>query len=290
MTEFERKILDYCCKENLFEDCSGLVLAVSGGPDSMALLRFFEKNRTKFPFPLLCASVDHSIREESREEVSFVKSYCTQRHINFEELKINIPELCPKGVSTETFAREKRYEFFFSLKEKYGFSHIATAHTSDDNAETVLMNIIRGAALGGICGIPPKRKDGVVRPLLSCEKSELINYCEAENIKYFTDKTNSMNIYRRNTVRNVIIPLLEKENPSVKKSLNRLSLSARCDDDFILSQAEKAFKKVILKEKSVSIPLSLYETEHKAVLCRVIRKAFGKVSPRDLSYDMTENV
>lgn len=290
MTDFEKKVFDFSNKEKLFENCRGLILAVSGGPDSMALLRLFEKNRDIFSFPILCATVNHSIREESEEEVSFLENYCFRGNILFEKIKVDIPNICPKNVSVETFAREIRYKFFFELKEKYGFSHIATAHTSDDNAETVLMNIIRGCALSGICGIPPKREDGVVRPLLSCEKSELIGYCESENIKYFIDKTNNENIYRRNIIRNIIIPMLEKENPSVKKSINRLCRSARVDEDFILSETDKALKSVAIQEKSASIPISLFYSLSRAVFLRVIRKTFSKLSNKELSFDMTEDI
>lgn len=292
MNAFEKKIFSFCNKYNLFKNCKGLILAVSGGPDSMALLGFFEKNRDSFSFPLLCATVDHSIRRESEEEAAYVEKFCSKRGIPFEKLVVDIPSLCPKGVSTETFSRNVRYDFFFSLKEKYSFSHIATAHTSDDNAETVLMNIIRGCSVSGLAGIPVSRPDGVVRPLLCCEKSELINYCVDEKIQYFIDSTNAENIYRRNVVRNVIIPVLEKENPSIRGALNRLSVSAGIDDSFIDSFAEKIAKGININErrKFASIPISLWEENNKAVFSRLIRKVFSRLSGKELSFSMTEDV
>ena len=290
MTSFEKKIYSFCLANGLFENCTGVVLAVSGGPDSMAMLRFFIKNKSLFSFPFLCATVDHSIRKEGREEAAAVEEYCKRNGVVFEGLKVDIPNTCPKNVSTETYSREVRYSFFDSLREKYGFSHIVTAHTSDDNAETVLMNIIRGTALSGLCGIPPLRGDLVARPLLCCEKKELIDYCEKEKVGFFTDKTNSENIYRRNVVRNVIIPELEKENPAIKKSLNRLSVTAATDEKFISDEAKKALKEVSFSDGKAEIPLAFGERLSKAVLTRVIRSAFFSVAGKELSFEMTEDM
>lgn len=290
MTDLEKKIFAFAEKNGLFEGCCGLVLAVSGGPDSMAMLHFFEKHRKEFAFPLVCATVDHKIREESRKEAEAVRNFCSEKEIPFELLEADIPSDCPKGVSTETYARQVRYGFFFSVKEKYGFSHIATAHTSDDNAETVLMNIIRGCAVSGLSGIPAKRDDGVIRPLLQCEKKELINYCESENIRYFTDKTNAENIYRRNVIRNTVIPLLEKENPSVKKSLNRLSYAANADEKYLSEKADEFLRSATFKENSVSFPLNKAKKTDEAVLSRAVRKAFFRLSKKEMPFDMTEDV
>lgn len=290
MTPFENKIFRFCEAEKLFENCTGAVLAVSGGPDSMALLRFFVKNREKFAFPILCATVDHRIRIESADELRAVAEFCEKNGVVFEGKSVNIPETCPKNVSTETYARTVRYSFFDELREKYGYSHVVTAHTSDDNVETVLMNIIRGTSVSGLCGIPPLRDDLVARPLLRCEKSELISYCESEGVEFFTDKTNEENIYRRNVVRNVIIPLLEKENPAVKKAINRLSAAAATDEEFLSSETEEVLTLTEISEKKAKIPLSLFAERPKAVMTRVIRSVFFSLSGKELSYDMTESV
>ena len=160
-------------RERLFEGCTGAVLAVSGGSDSMTMLSWFIENS---PVLFAVGHFNHGLRAEADGEQKMLEEFCREKNVPFFAEKADIAKLCPKGVSTETLAREKRYAFLDALRKKLGYSHIFTAHNKNDNVETFLLNLIRGTGTDGACGIPPLRKDLVARPLLDLSKSEIVAY------------------------------------------------------------------------------------------------------------------
>ena len=176
--------------EKLFENCSGAVLAVSGGPDSMAMLDLFRKHISHIPF--VCATFNHGLRDEADDEVEGVRKYCLDFAIRFETAKENIADSLPQATSIEEHARNRRYAFLENIKLKYGYSHIVTAHNADDNAESFLMNLTRGCGIDGLCGIREIRNDNnTVRPLLRYTKQELLDYCKINSVPYWLDKSNN---------------------------------------------------------------------------------------------------
>ena len=274
------KIIENIRENGLLENCRGLVLCISGGADSMSLLHFFLENKGLYGIPFTVAHVNHGLREESKDEEKYLREFCESKNIPIEILHADISGTKPKGKSTEEYAREVRYDFFNEVREKYGYTHIATAHNADDNAETLMLNLIRGCGIGGLCGIPVKREDGIIRPLLRCSKDEIYDYCRENGIVYFTDKTNFENVYTRNIIRNEIIPIIKKINPSFNESVARLSASAKADDDFLEKLVDCEVERLSSMTQNNELPLSYFRELHESLLFRVVRRYFFVNSPK----------
>ena len=267
------KIIDTIREYKLLDGCKGLILCISGGSDSMSLLHFFYENKGLYGIPFVVAHVNHGLRAESEDEERMLESYCSEREVPIEILHAKISESKPKGKSTEEYAREVRYKFFSDVREKYGYSHIATAHNADDNGETILLNLIRGCGISGLKGIPVKRDDGIIRPLIRCSKKEIYSYCCEHGIAYATDKTNFENIYTRNIVRNELVPLIEKINPSFNEAVIRLSNSASADDTYLETLIDKEIE-------HGSLSLSYLRSLPESLLSRYVRRYFFVNSPK----------
>lgn len=199
-----------------------LVLAISGGPDSMCLLHILNQLKEKYNLKLIVAHVNHNLREESKEEAKFVKKVCESHQITFElkELK-NLPR-----TNTENDARIKRYEFFEKIVNKYQAEILMTAHHGDDLIETILMRLTRGSNFSGYKGfkkITDKKNYQLIRPLIYLTKEEIINYNKEKNLEYRIDKTNQSEDYTRNRFRKKIVPFLHQENPKVHQKFLKFS-------------------------------------------------------------------
>ena len=191
-----------------------VVIANSGGPDSMALLSLLIKYREKVPFNIVCAHVNHKVRLESDDEELFVQSYCKSNNVIFECMKIKEYD----NSNFEAYARSKRYKFFDEIVLKYNAKVLFTAHHGDDLIETILMRIVRGSSLKGYSGFLMEVNKGsykLVRPLVYTTKDEIIKYLNDNNIKYVIDKSNDNLEYTRNRYRHNILPYLKKEDKNV---------------------------------------------------------------------------
>ena len=213
-----------------------VLVAVSGGADSVALLTSLCEIRDRMELKISAIHVNHNLRgEESDRDERFVVSLCEKLHVPLVVESVDILSLCKKtGESTELCARKVRYNLF----AKHAKEFIATAHTADDNAETVIYNLCRGTGIKGICGIPPVR-DNIVRPLIDCTRQDILNYLHAIGQEYVTDSTNLGDEYTRNKIRHNIIPELLKINPSFPVAVRRASASAREDSEFIETEAKQ---------------------------------------------------
>lgn len=196
-----------------------IVIGVSSGPDSMALLHLLENNTDK---TIVCAHINHSVRKDSEQEAKYLKDYCKEHNLIFEYYKITNY----KENNFENEARTKRYKFYEEVLNKYHSHSLFLAHHGDDLIETVLMKIIRGSNLEGYAGIKTYSKMNnytIIRPLLSITKEDILKYNKENNIKYFIDNTNEDTNYTRNRLRKNILPLLKKEDPSVHLSFLKYS-------------------------------------------------------------------
>lgn len=207
--------------------CRGdkVLISLSGGSDSVFLLHFFVKFKKMWNLSLAAFHLNHKLRgESSSRDRDFCVRICKRLDLQLFLEEYDVNELAKEQkISIEMVGRNLRYKLLEDIALNIGFNKIATAHNLNDSAETILLNIFRGAGVNGIRGIPAQNKK-IIRPLLSLEKSEIYDYLKARNLEYVEDESNYENDYQRNVVRNLILPVIkEKINPSVEKVLVRLT-------------------------------------------------------------------
>lgn len=221
------------------------------------------------------------IREEAKEDEEYVREYCKERNIAFEAKEINVEEIAKNNkIGTEEAGRETRYSFFKEIMEKYEGTKIATAHTKSDNAETVLMNMIRGTGISGLKGIKALRDTVYIKPLINASRSEIEAYTAGKNLNPRHDRTNDENIYTRNKVRNILIPLIKEEfNPNIVDTLDRLSKIVTLDNEYLEEETQKAFSNIVINEEKEEIILNLNEfnKRHIAIKSRLIMLCIKKL-------------
>ncbi len=206
-----------------------VVIATSGGPDSMALLHMMKSKEYK----IVCAHVNHNLRKVSDKEFIFVKNYCKKNNIIFEGMKITSYK---NNKFTESEARKKRYNFFEDILKKYNTDILLTAHHGDDLVETILMRIIRGSNINGFKGFAKISKYNqftIIRPLIFYTKKDIENYIKENNIPCVYDDTNNSKKYTRNRIRLDILPLLKKENVNIHKKFLELSEELEENNNYI---------------------------------------------------------
>lgn len=254
-----------------------VLVAVSGGPDSVFLLRSLLYLKKKLAIKAIAvATLDHGLRgAESREDSLFVARLARRAGVRVLRKRIAPGALRRAGISTEEWAREERYAFFKEAAAKAGANVIATGHTLDDQAETMVMRLVKGASLKGMAGIPPVRSDGaatVIRPLLELEKREICAYLDREEIGYRIDRTNDAPLYFRNVVRSEIIPFLEKYNPRVKRVLSNLAEHLREDLEFIRDAKAEVSKRALRSGRGhAEIPLKDIAVQPRALQKEILR-------------------
>ena len=225
-----------------------VLIALSGGSDSIFLLHMLASLKTLLGLKLYIAHMDHGVRgSRSCADWVFVKRVAKSFKIKCAYKKLNFKKTKSK-LSFEEILRLKRYEFLRSSAKKFKLQTIATAHTLDDQAETVLMRIVKGSSLKGVMGIHPTRSEGhlkFVRPVIEIEKKEILKYLKIKKILFRTDETNFQNNFLRNKIRNRVLPYLAGINPRIKHALLNLSASLREDFEFI--EEEKKKRSIILK-------------------------------------------
>ena len=244
----EDKVLDTINKYGMIKKNDKVVIGVSGGPDSMTLLNILNNLKEKIEIEIYVAHINHMIREEADEETEYVKEFCERIGVSFFFKRVDVESEAEKlKIGTEEAGRNIRYEFFIEVANKVGANKIATAHNSNDNAETVLMNIIRGSSISGLKGIEKVRDEKFIRPIIECNRDEIEEYCKINNLNPKYDKSNLENIYTRNKIRNMLIPFIKKEfNPNIIEGINRLSSIAYEEEQFINKIVEKEYKKLLI--------------------------------------------
>jgi tRNA(Ile)-lysidine synthase len=219
------KLAALAARYDMLPDGALTLVCVSGGADSMALLGALTELRVR----VAAAHFNHNLRPESAEDAAFVRRFCEGRGIPF---YLGQGHIAPPGV--EEKARKLRYAFFEKTAAELGADRIATAHTANDNAETLLLNLARGAGTHGLAGIPPARGN-LVRPLLTVTRAEVLQYLAERSIPHVEDATNADDRYARNKIRLHVIPRLLEINPRFIENASKAAAFLRADDDFINS-------------------------------------------------------
>ena len=238
----KNKILTYINKENLLTRGKKVIVTCSGGADSIFLLHILNK----LGYDCIVAHCNFHLRgEESNRDENFVREYCKKENLTLLVEHFDTTKYATeKKLSIEMAARELRYNWFENIRKEYNAQAIAVAHHSDDSIETILLNLLRGTGLKGICGIRPKN-GYIVRPLLCVNRKEIEEYLQNNDTQYITDSTNLENEYTRNKIRNIVMPILREINPQID------SVMLSNAENF--SAAESIYRNVIEKEKSSAI-------------------------------------
>ena len=241
----KNKILTYINKENLLNRREKVVVTCSGGADSILLLHILNK----LGFDCIVAHCNFHLRgDESDRDEHFVREFCKRESLTLLVQHFDTKQFALKNkLSIEMAARDLRYTWFEEIRKEYSAGAIAVAHHSDDSIETILLNLLRGTGLKGICGIRPKN-GYIVRPLLCVNRKEIEDYLHEQGIEYIVDSTNLENEYTRNKIRNIVMPILREINPQID------SVMLSNAENF--SAAENIYKEIIEKEKSSAVTVT----------------------------------
>ncbi len=259
-----------------------VLAAVSGGSDSLFLLLALNHLKAKLKLKkIIVCNLDHGLRgKESREDSLFVKKTAEDLNLGFIHKRINLSAKKSRDLSTEERAREERYKFFINAAKAVKANVIATGHTLDDQAETILMRLIKGASMKGIVGISPVRGEGaarIIRPLFELEKSEIEKYLDDRGVAYKIDSTNLKPVYFRNVVRIEIMPFLEKYNPRFKRVLCSLAEHLREDFEFIREAKSVIKNKISHSKGALEIRLKDLVIQPRALQKEILRDSLDRI-------------
>lgn len=251
MKKIDEKIIRFIEEYELIKRGDKILIALSGGPDSVFLLNFLLKYRRKYGIEIGAMHINHMIRgEEANNDEKFCRKLCLQLGVDYHTVKRNVPSFAKTNkISIEEAAREVRYKELLKVQKKFSYNKIATAHNCSDNAETIFLNLIKGTGLKGLSGIPIRREN-IIRPILSISKDEILEYLKKSNVEYLIDKTNLSNIYERNMIRNEMFPLIKKHlNPKIEQTLFKSSLVLKKQSIVLNSAIEIISEHVVIKKK-----------------------------------------
>ena len=277
---FEEKVKDTIEKYNLISPADKVIIAVSGGPDSMSILNYLYENKEDYKIEIIVCHVNHGIRENANLDEEYVKKYCEDRNIMLfikHEDVVSLAKKSRRGL--EETGRIVRYNFFEEIANSEKANKIIVAHNKNDNAETIIMNVIRGSGLSGLKGIEEKRGK-YIRPLINCSREEIEEYCKKENLNPRHDESNDDNTYTRNKIRNIVIPYIKNEfNPNIVDTLKRLSDIIKEDEEYLEQKTEESFDRLASREgEKISFVVRDFNNEDRVIQKRLIQKAIKEVA------------
>lgn len=286
------EVLKTIRKYNLIEKGDKIVIGVSGGPDSICLLYVLNLLKEEIGIKIYVAHINHMIRDEADEETKYVEDFCKKIGVQCFVKKIDVQKIAKEEkIGTEEAGRNIRYAFFQEVLEKVNANKIATAHNANDKAETVLLNIIRGSGSSGLKGIEAKRDEVFIRPLIETDRENIEKYCKDNNLQPKIDKSNLESVYRRNKIRNELIPYIQKEfNPNIIKTINRLSEVSTEENSYLEKITKKTFKELLIEDcvdnisntnkskyNQIILDLKLFNSLELVIKRRVILYTISKV-------------
>lgn len=296
MQPLEKETVEICQEHQLFRAGERIVVGVSGGPDSMALLHVLHAIALQLQIELIVAHVNHGLRSaESDRDEEFVKEQAAARGILFEARRVEVKHrAASEGLSIEEAARELRYDFFHAVLAQHAASKIVVAHTADDQAEEVLLRLIRGTGRRGLAGMEMIRDQLIVRPFLQVTKQEILAYLQENRVPYRLDSSNEDRTFLRNRVRLDLLPFIaDSMNPNISQVLRQTAAILHDEDIFLDSVSAQAYQKIAAVQIDtlsglpvVQCSLADFRVLPKAIQRRVLEKAIlqmgGKVGFRQI--------
>ncbi len=305
MTDIYTTFYNYVRDNEIIKENDQIIIGLSGGADSMCLLILLERLSSQMDLNLIAVHVNHQLRgKEADEDEKYVKEFCEKKNITCIAVHANVRQYAVEnGLSLEEAGRVARYQTFYQVARKLAKDDIipenikaAVAHHRDDNAETILMNLIRGTGLKGLRGMQPiaRRFDmTIIRPLLCLGRSEIEDFLKSENIKYCTDSTNLKDEYARNKVRLNIIPLLNRINNQAALHINEAAGDIVQAQEYIEEEARKQGMLMIdRRDDNIYVDLSRFGTLNKTVKSQIVRNIIEEMAGRlkDVSRIHIDNV
>lgn len=277
----KQRFLKFIQDKQLISNGDGIVVGLSGGPDSVCLLNLLCEIREEMNIDIVACHINHMIRGEAADDDEYYsKQLCERKNVRFYSKRIDVNKYAKEsGQSSETAGRRIRYDFFNEIMKQNKFNKIATAHNANDQAETIIMRMMRGAGLEGLTGIPVKRDGVYIRPILFLKREEIEEYCNSIGENPHIDATNLERVYSRNKVRLDIIPYMrENFNPDIIDTINRMGLLIQEDNNFIELEAERYYNRFVEECKNKAIIKKDAFKLHSAISNRIIRRAISYVS------------
>ncbi len=273
--EIERKIEGVIAEWNMLPLGCSVVVGLSGGADSIALAHFLSQYQKSHFIRLIAAHVNHGIRgEEADRDEQFVTDWCSENEVPLKVVHADVPALArERSLGIEECGRQVRYDFFRGVCPPGG--KIATAHTLSDGAETVLMNLAKGAGAHGLRGIPPVRGN-IVRPLINISRAEVEAYCGFYHLPFVTDSTNLSEEYARNKIRHSVISVLKEINPAFESAVERMTRQITADDTYLNELARRSLENA---QDRGGYRVDALQSLPDAVLSRAVLQAVRRVSP-----------
>ncbi len=288
MENVQLKVREAIARFSLFPENSKILVALSGGPDSITLLHILLSLKKEMNLTVGAVHVNHMLRgEESDRDEAFVRELCRNWNVPLIVKRVNISEISG-GKNVEAVARRERYRLFREALKEWNGDFVALGHTASDLTETVLLNLTKGSGIKGLRGFLPKR-EVFVRPLFLVTRKEVEAYVEENNLPFVVDSSNLKTDYDRNLIRLEVVPVLKRINPSLEEAVLRETALLRELEDFVESQVEPIVSEY-LKDGSFCIPIEVLRELHPFLLSEVLRKAYRRVSGKDLSYRSVEEL
>ncbi len=283
------KVLQFTAENGLLKDGDRVLVALSGGADSVCLLHMILQMKAHFLIDVDAVHINHNLRgEEALRDADFCAELCETLCVRLHTESVDVTALAQeKNISIETAAREARYTTFDVLTEKYAYTKIAVAHNANDQAETVLMHLLRGSGLDGLRGILPMR-DKIIRPLLSVSREEIEEYITKNNLSYVTDSTNLEDAYLRNRIRHDLLPkLIEAYNPNFVETMLQTTSLLQKDAQFFAELTDSYEKERICRSGNYYVVHTKNYPEQQAVSLRLMKQAIAMCigQSQDIPFD-----
>ncbi|HCF51406.1 MAG TPA: tRNA lysidine(34) synthetase TilS, partial [Syntrophomonas sp.] len=258
--------------QKLFGPGDKIVVAVSGGPDSMALLHIMQELKSSWDLTLIAAHLHHGLRSQADEDLDLLREQCRAWGITLEVKHLDIASLAREDKrSLEEMGRICRYDFFAEVLQRHQAQYIATAHHQEDNAESVLLHLLRGSGIQGLRGILPINNN-IVRPMLGISKAQIMEYISKNQIPYGVDYSNNDLRFTRNRIRHELIPCLrEKYNPQLINTLNQLADIVRQEDDWLQDLTVGCWQEIVTEGPDrLVIAIQPFSAAHPAAQRRLV--------------------